>query len=464
MNLLQQVTNYQRFEEFIIADIFTFPQQEPGSQACEPPEERLVFSKTCKNFDPFQTATEEQREQNQVVTDRLTETAGAEKVQIFTSHICDVYLWIVELTDNEVADLLANTPEIQAIERNQPASFSSYGADRRNSRSRVKRQDTTVKFYRKAPIHLVFISTPPRDTLPRKYYAYDSSAGDGIVIYHFDTGVFEAHNEIRRLNPTMSTELSLKPMVTGFLFGSGLDRQDRSDYGGFGTCRLSLVGGRRFGVSKKASAVVVKVAQNTGSVLTGMMATMDDLPKSAPGVTAGRYVIDIGLQWQDNEANPESKESLLHFLRLFTGPDFQIPVVVPLGDEPAYPNAYMDALPAILSSDNIPLITVGAVDPVQGATYPWSKKGDRNSIYAPGMVACADNMERQAMNGVFGTDKAAALVAGLVVYFLGLPGVGDQLREDPLGVVLAMRRFLAQQGSWVRQRGKDRAIWNLNRE
>lgn len=407
-------------------------------------------------------ATEEQRAQNQVVTDRVIEVAGTENVQTFTSQICDVYVWIVKLTDDEAADLLTNTPEIQAIELNQPASFSTFGPSRRDGRGNVKREeDTTVKD-RKAPIHLKFISTPPRARPPRKYFAYDQSAGENTVTYHFDTGVHELHNDIRRVTPIMAVELGYKSMITGFLFGSGLDTQDRSDYSGFGTCRLSLIGGRRYGLSKKGSAVVVKVAENVGSVLTGMMATMDDLPKSPRGITAGRYVISLGLQWVDREANPESKESLLHFLRLFTGRDLQIPVVVPLGDEPNDERANMDALPAILSSDNIPLITVGAVDPVQGTTYPWSRKGDRHSVYAPGLVSCADNMQRGVMSGVFGTDKATVLVVGLVGYFLGLPGVGDQLRENPLGAVVAMRQFLIEQGSWVRQHGTDPAIWNLN--
>lgn len=443
-------------------------QPNPESQACKPREEKLVFSKTCKDFNPFEISTDEQMEQCQAVTNRLYAIAGEGNVQVYPSQICAVYMWIVYLTEDEVADLLANTPGIQAIEPNQPASFSSFGTGRRDGRSPIKRTNTPVIQERNAPLHLIFISTPPTPLTPllarppKRYFSYDPSAGEGVLVYHFDTDVDGMHNEITRTDLILGKDAHTSTLIVGTLYGAGADPQYQKDYNGFGTCRFSLVGGRRFGVAKKVNAVFVKVAENVGSVLTGMMAIMDNIPKSAPGVTAGRYVISLGLQWQDRETNPEAKASLLHFVRLFTGRDLQIPVVVPLGDDPFGNNEYMDALPSILSSDSIPLITVGAADPIKGTPYPWSKQGDKYSIYAPGMVACADNKERGAMNGVFGSDKSAALVVGLLSYFFGQREIIDQLQGNPSGMAFAMRQFLLEQGSWVRRGSSVPTIWNRN--
>ena len=80
-------------------------------------------------------------------------------------------------------------------------------------------------------------------------YIYDSSAGEGIVAYGIDTGIYSEHSEFEG-RATMG-----KSFVQG----------EDTDGNGHGTHTAGTIGGVTYGVAKKVTLVGVKVMSNEGS-------------------------------------------------------------------------------------------------------------------------------------------------------------------------------------------------------
>lgn len=99
-------------------------------------------------------------------------------------------------------------------------------------------------------------------------YIYDSSAGEGIVAYGIDTGIYVDHSEFEGR------------ATWGKSFVDGED----SDGNGHGTHTAGTLGGVTYGVAKKVSLVSVKVLSNEGSgsasgIISGIEWAVNDMKK-----------------------------------------------------------------------------------------------------------------------------------------------------------------------------------------
>lgn len=102
-------------------------------------------------------------------------------------------------------------------------------------------------------------------------YIYDSSAGEGIVAYGIDTGIYVEHSDFEGR------------AVLGASFIEG----EETDGNGHGTHTAATLGGVTYGVAKKVTLVSVKVLSNEGS-----------------GATSG---IISGIEWAVNDMKSRGK-------------------------------------------------------------------------------------------------------------------------------------------------------------
>lgn len=112
-------------------------------------------------------------------------------------------------------------------------------------------------------------------------YVYDSSAGEGIVVYGVDTGIDIGHSDFGGRAE----------------WGTNTVDNDDTDGNGHGTHTASTAVGSKFGVAKKATVVAVKVLAADGSgtnsqVISGMDWAVKDA--KSRGVT-GKSVMNMSL-------------------------------------------------------------------------------------------------------------------------------------------------------------------------
>lgn len=431
------------------------------------PVDQLVFSSSCKDLDPIQVATDEQRSQNQVITDKLIAIAGQEGVRISKSRTCDVYLWAVPLTSEDITDLLDNTVGIDAIEPNQRVRMAGYSSanDQEQTEPVAVPAEGTNRHKKRtvindihAPDHLKFISTP--DGPLRDAYFYDQEAGYDVNIIHFDTGANEAHDEFQ-LNQYDPLRNRRDPIVAWHFYGINTV-DEPTDYGKFGTCRVSALAGPKYGVSKRANVFLAKVALDLGSIVSAMVDVFDFLIEANNHRDVrGSFVMTIPLLWEDTRTT--GRQRLAGLFSVMTRPRlYEVIIVVPAGEDDTNSNSDIIDMPTVFSSE-YPLITVGAVEVDTGRTYPWSRRGNRFSVAAPGIITCAANAEGGEFITKRGTDVATTLTGALIAYFLSLRNIWYQLRNNPQGFSFAMRDFMVEEGSYVSSTdgAVDRRIWNL---
>jgi subtilisin family serine protease len=99
-------------------------------------------------------------------------------------------------------------------------------------------------------------------------YTYDSSAGEGIVAYSIDTGVYAEHADFE----------GRATMAKSFVQG------EETDGNGHGTHTAGTFGGAKYGVAKKVTIVGVKVLSDEGSgsssgIISGIEWAVNDMKK-----------------------------------------------------------------------------------------------------------------------------------------------------------------------------------------
>lgn len=112
-------------------------------------------------------------------------------------------------------------------------------------------------------------------------YVYDSSAGEGIVIYGVDTGIDVSHPDFEGRATWGSNQI---------------DDDDR-DVHGHGTHTASTAAGVSFGVAKKATLIGVKVLDNEGfgtdaSVIAGIDWAVNHATENG---SLGKSVVNLSL-------------------------------------------------------------------------------------------------------------------------------------------------------------------------
>lgn len=126
--------------------------------------------------------------------------------------------------------------------------------------------------------------------------------------------------------------------------------------------------------------------------------------------------------------------------------ELQVVLVAGAGDDYEKVNSDVDAYPAAYSSDQLPMITVGALDPNSGQKTPWAQDGSAVSIYAPGIGSCAANGAGNPTPIVgLGSSLAMAHTAGLAAYFLSLADVGNMIKQNA-NIPIALRDYIVKRG------------------
>ncbi|ORZ36409.1 peptidase S8/S53 domain-containing protein, partial [Catenaria anguillulae PL171] len=229
----------------------------------------------------------------------------------------------------------------------------------------------------------------------RQPFTYPASAGQGVAIYIFDTGINIAHKDFNGRSEHGTATCTPRCHPT-------------ADIDGHGTHVAGTACGTKFGVAKRARCISVKALDDGGQSRT------EELLK--------------GIEWIVNRVQRRPNERAVVNMSITTGDDkaldgailtmayeFGVVVVVAGG------NGGMSACfksPAKIGHFGTPVITVGASDEVDALTM-FSNYGPCVSILAPGtnIISAAGN---STTGSVFmtGTSMSTPHVSGAAALLL----------------------------------------------
>ncbi|KAJ5343812.1 hypothetical protein MYU51_002353 [Penicillium brevicompactum] len=222
-------------------------------------------------------------------------------------------------------------------------------------------------------------------------YVYDSTAGQGVVIYGVDTGIDISHSDFGGRAK----------------WGTNTVDNSNTDGNGHGTHTASTAAGSQYGVAKKASLVAVKVLGADGSgTNSGVIAGMDWAVKDAKsrGVT-GKSVMIMSLGGEFSKAMNDAAANVVRsgiFLSVAAGNEAE--------------NA-SNSSPASASE----VCTIAASTSTDGSAS-FTNFGSVVDLYAPGQSITAA-YPGGGSKTLSGTSMAAPHAAGVAAYLIALEGV-----------------------------------------
>lgn len=436
---------------------------------CTQTADQLIFTSGCAGIDPNQVVSVEASAQNQAIQERLVIMnnqnilAGKEGrgLRISSLYLCGVFFFAVPLTKKQIQDI-EKQPGVRSVRPNQalymedvPASFGPEESDPADTPvltapgSQPHKRDRVIV----DPLafeDLRFISTPQGQELSPAYFYY-SKAGLDVTVIAVDSGANIAHDEF--VTATGGSSL-LRDRIYAM---DSLGLAD--DYDNFGTCRLSKIVGRTYGVARRAKAMIAMIAPELSSLIDVFVQVANYLnEKSRSGQKVkGYYVMSLMLQWDNTD--PEETGLFQELLDILIK-RFQLVVVVQAGIDPNYHNSDIIRWPATSERRN-DIIVVGAVEVRTGRTYAFSRGGPFLSVNAPGTGKCAQNDAGTASMRRRGTDVATADVVGVIAYLLSLETIGPVLRRDPTMIPLRVKYYIKNVAAYKRLEDDFPAIWNL---
>ncbi|KXG51322.1 Peptidase S8/S53, subtilisin/kexin/sedolisin [Penicillium griseofulvum] len=224
-----------------------------------------------------------------------------------------------------------------------------------------------------------------------KDYTYDSTAGEGIVVYGVDTGI-----EIDHADFGGRAE-----------WGKNFADSDDTDGNGHGTHTASTAVGTKYGVAKKATIVAVKVLGSDGSgtnsgVISGMEWAVTDA--KSRGAT-GKAVMNMSLGGSFSQAMNDAAANVVKggvFLAVAAG------------------NESQDAKNS--SPASAPNACTVAASTISDGNADFSNFGSIVDLYAPGedITAAYPGGGSKSLSG---TSMASPHVAGAAAYIMALEGV-----------------------------------------
>ncbi|KAJ5345861.1 hypothetical protein N7452_003865 [Penicillium brevicompactum] len=222
-------------------------------------------------------------------------------------------------------------------------------------------------------------------------YVYDSTAGQGVVIYGVDTGIDISHSDFGGRAK----------------WGTNTVDNSNTDGNGHGTHTASTAAGSQYGVAKKASLVAVKVLGADGSgTNSGVIAGMDWAVKDAKsrGVS-GKSVMIMSLGGEFSKAMNDAAANVVRsgiFLSVAAGNEAE--------------NA-SNSSPASASE----VCTIAASTSTDGSAS-FTNFGSVVDLYAPGQSITAA-YPGGGSKTLSGTSMAAPHAAGVAAYLIALEGV-----------------------------------------
>ncbi|EHA57261.1 protease [Pyricularia oryzae 70-15] len=222
-------------------------------------------------------------------------------------------------------------------------------------------------------------------------YRFEDSAGEGITVYIVDTGIRATHTEF-------------EDRAT---FGANFIDQVDTDQNGHGSHCAGTIGGKTFGVAKKATLVGVKVLGASGGgsnrgVIQGMQFVANDVTQKN---LARKAVMNMSLGGSKSTAVNEAINSMIKA---------GVVAVVAAGNEN---DDASKSSPASAPG----AITVGAIDQKNDRKASFSNFGTDVDIFAPGVnVLSVDAKSDTGSKTLSGTSMASPHVAGLAAYLMAL--------------------------------------------
>ncbi|KAI9661595.1 MAG: Basic amino-acid permease [Bathelium mastoideum] len=344
------------------------------------------------------------------------------------------------------------------------------GSTKSSKRRTQKREDRNthdplIQFRQPSVEHLKLISENPTQRSPNLPYFFNPTLGRTKTIYVVDSGCNTAHTE---LSNSGRAERARGWPEQGDAFSRDTD--------GHGTKMASVAAGKTLGVASKANLVCVNMDANFGpqygnvEVLQfGFNWLLNDIRTKN---LQGRAVIAYAESWPITHSPdgrivyPRAHTVFEYFLPLFEAQ--QVPFVVAAGNdggdwfdpatgETSARPASAASIPAALDQF-VPqlfgprpgMFTVGGV---WNDGKLWSSTTPHNYVqHKPGMMdvyAQSDEVEvavaesDHATVSDEGTSFAAAAIAGLIAYILGVDELRLELFRTPGGFMPALKRKLA---------------------
>ncbi|KAF2431525.1 subtilase [Tothia fuscella] len=287
--------------------------------------------------------------------------------------------------DDAVISELRRHPDVEYIERDQEVHTTKDDAETEKN----------------APWGLARISH--RDSLSFgtfNKYLYSADGGEGVDVYVIDTGTNVNHVDF---------EGRAK-------WGKTIPNGDADEDGnGHGTHCSGTVGGKKYGVAKKANIVAVKVLRSNGSgtmsdVVKGVEFAAEAHSTKASEAKDGKHK---GFKGSAANMSLGGGKSPTLDLAVNAAVDAGIHFAVAAGNDNADSCNYSPA-----AADKA--VTVGASTLSDERAY-FSNFGKCNDIFAPGLNILSTWIgSKYAVNTISGTSMASPHIAGLLAYLLSL--------------------------------------------
>ncbi|KAL6719490.1 hypothetical protein ACLMJK_003730 [Lecanora helva] len=315
--------------------------------------------------------------------------------------------------------------------------------------------DPSIQMQKSASWNLQVVSWAPavRFIGRLKGYAYKWNQPRQTTIYIIDNG----------LDPLVSEDF-LQPFrgVTWYFPPWARKTKTDEDPDWHGSCVSSLAAGLEHGVSKESKILMFKSSQRLGDILWAFSTIRDTFKSGSREGQKGSVILFTA-------SARSSSETLPYWIRIkdIIQELFQAGaiVVVPAGNyvEGKAQSRQIDTIPALWSNETFPLVVVGAVNHLRWRA-PFSQEPKGVTVYAPGEnVRCAHHdpswYDLHLDAGVSGTSYAAAMVAGLLAYYLSF-------QEPPFvvgnrGTAQAAVEYLKHRNSsWSRTNDDVNVLWN----
>lgn len=219
----------------------------------------------------------------------------------------------------------------------------------------------------------------------------------------------------------------------------------------------SKIGGRRSGVLPGGPVfTIVKIIPTVASFIDSLGAILYDVLFRKPSVVEGRAVVLITGFWLLGLDERYIANVMLYSINTLLNSKVMVVAAAPFGK----PGERIYTWPSSLARVT-DMITVGAVTPVTkpampyGSRYPWSIAIDTVTVNAPGEGLCG--MKDGTIHPMKGPSIAAAVVTGLIAYFLAIPDLQEYFQAQPDWSIAVKNYVLAM--SFPRHELVN-AVWN----